>query len=75
LPADSLLASLPRLDLDPAQATRFLNGQTIPLEAAEGSCRVYRREAELLGVGEARSGAGLHPVRLLATGKLPVASG
>jgi tRNA pseudouridine55 synthase len=68
LPADSLLEGLPRLELDQAQAARFLNGQVIQLDATEGPCRVYLREGQLLGVGEALRGAGLRPVRLLATG-------
>jgi len=67
-PADSLLAELPRLDLDEAQAARFLNGQAIDLAVCGGSCRVYLRDGPLLGVGEARPGVGLRPVRLLASG-------
>jgi tRNA pseudouridine55 synthase len=68
LPADSLLADLPRLELVEEQARRFLNGQSIPLEAAEGTCRVYAIEGALLGVGEVRAQGGLRPVRLLASG-------
>ena len=68
LPAESLLEELPRLDLDEAQASRFLNGQAIELDAAAGTCRVYLREGSLLGVGETRPGSGLHPRRLLARG-------
>lgn len=68
LPADSLLAELPRLDLDEQQAARFLNGQAIDVNGSAGPCRVYRREGPLLGVGETRTGFGLRPVRLLARG-------
>lgn len=74
LPPDSLLADLPRLDLEEEQARRFMNGQSLPLAAREGPvpgdgpCRVYRREGTLLGIGEARQGSGLRPVRLLASG-------
>ncbi len=68
LPAESLLEELPRLDLDEVQASRFLNGQAIALDAAAGTCRVYLREGSLLGVGETRPGSGLHPRRLLARG-------
>ena len=74
LPPDSLLEDLPRLDLEEEQATRFINGQSVQLEAregpvpGEGPCRVYRREGALLGIGEARPGGGLRPVRLLASG-------
>jgi tRNA pseudouridine55 synthase len=68
LPADSLLADLPRLDLAEEQARRFLNGQAVLLEASAGQCSVYRAEGALLGVGEVRAQGGLHPVRLLASG-------
>jgi len=68
LPADSLLADLPRLELAEEQARRFLNGQAIPLEASEGPRSVYRAAGALLGVGEVRAQGGLHPVRLLASG-------
>ncbi len=74
LPPESLLADLPRLDLEEEQAKRFMNGQSLPLDAREGPvpgdgpCRVYRREGALLGIGEARPGSGLRPVRLLASG-------
>jgi len=68
LPADSLLAELPRLDLDEPQAACFLNGQAIDLNGSPGPCRVYRRGGRLLGVGETRPGIGLRPVRLLARG-------
>jgi len=68
LPADSLLAGLPRLVLAEEQARRFLNGQAVPVEASEGPRSVYRAEGALLGVGEVRAQGGLHPVRLLASG-------
>jgi len=74
LPPDSLLADLPRVDLDDAAAERFLQGQTVPQaggaglnpELRRGLIRVYRRPGELLGVGEAGQAGGLQPVRLLA---------
>ncbi len=68
LPADSLLADLPRLELAEEQARRFLNGQAIPFKASAGPCCVYRAEGALLGVGEVRAQGHLHPVRLLASG-------
>ena len=80
LPADSLLADLPRLDLAAELSERFLNGQAVALQAPaqagiSGPCRVYREAGVLLGVGEAGPGAELHPVRLLAKANRPVASG
>ena len=68
LPPDCLLADLPRLELAVEQATRFLNGQPVRLDAPAGRCRVYQLAGPLLGVGESRPGSGLHPVRLLASG-------
>jgi tRNA pseudouridine55 synthase len=68
LPAESLLAGLPRLELDASQTARFMNGQAIDVKVSPGPCRVYRSEGPLLGVGESRPGIGLRPVRLLARG-------
>lgn len=66
LPADSLLEALPRLELDEAQAARFLNGQGVsPETPCAGPCRVYR-DGILLGVGEGRPGGELWPTRLIA---------
>ena len=68
LPLDSLLADLPRLDLEAGQADRFLNGQAVELQVPAGLIRVYQFAGPLLGIGEARPVGGLHPVRLLARG-------
>lgn len=73
LPADSLLADLPRLELAAELSERFLKGQAVALQAPaqsgiNGPCRVYREAGALLGVGEAGPGGELHPVRLLARG-------
>lgn len=69
LPADLLLQALPRVELDPGQAIRFLHGQMLPMTGApEGACRVYRQAGSLLGVGEGARGGELHPVRVLASG-------
>ena len=68
LPPDSLLEALPRIDLDEAQAERFLHGQAVAREAPAGPCRVYRKDGPLLGVGGAGPGNELRPVRLIARG-------
>ena len=68
LPPDSLLEALPRIDLDEAQAERFLHGQAVAREAPAGPCRVYRKDGPLLGVGGAGPGSELRPVRLIARG-------
>jgi tRNA pseudouridine55 synthase len=66
LPADALLASLPRLDLDAGDAWRLERGQPITgRELPDGDYRVY--DAGRF-VGVARTSAGvLRPRRLLAT--------
>lgn len=68
LPADSLLGELPRLDLDEAQAERFLMGQATPSRGPRegGACRVYGSGA-LLGVGRLENGV-LQPRRSIARG-------
>lgn len=76
LPVESLLAQLPRVALDAAQAARFLKGQPVALEEPQlGRCRVVDRGGELLGVGEIRAGGDLRPVRLLARRAGTAASG
>lgn len=66
LPPDSLLAELPRLDLEASGAERFLNGRAVAVQrSGNGPCRVYRDGERLLGIG--RLGPdGLQPVRLIA---------
>ncbi len=69
LPPDSLLESLPRLELPAGLAVRFLKGQAVVHQAARpGPCRVYREAGALLGVGESGPDGELRPVRLLASG-------
>ena len=73
LPLDTLIASLPRIDLDLAMSTRFLHGQRLPLPDARycGTVRVYgvldpaRSGATLLGTADLRDGGVLAPLRLL----------
>lgn len=66
LPVDSLLIDLPRLDLEPPQAERFLNGQAVQLlGSSRGPCRVYLAGGALLGVGKLESDR-LQPGRLIA---------
>jgi tRNA pseudouridine55 synthase len=66
LPAERLLAGLPRVDLDGLQADRFCQGQRVVLGSApEGRCSVYRAQGELLGLGERGPQGDLLPRRLL----------
>lgn len=65
LPVDSLLQSLPRLDLDPASALRFGNGNPVVRPGAiPGRVRVYA-DGRLVGLGRAESDDTVHPVRLI----------
>ena len=74
LPLDTLIASLPRIDLDPAMSARFLHGQRLPLPDASdcGRVRVYgfvdttRSSAPtLLGIANLRDDGVLAPQRLM----------
>lgn len=67
LPADSLLAFLPVVRLDPETALRFVHGQAVPAATAPAAaCRVLGDAGVLLGVGEAGADGKLRPVRLLS---------
>ena len=63
-PLDSLLQSLPAVDLDETAAARFCHGNPVAVAAgAAGKIRVYEA-GRLLGVGDAAGGE-LRPKRLL----------
>jgi len=66
-PVDSLLESLPQVDLPEAATGRFLQGQAVVLPAADptGLYRVYGPGGTFLGRGRAAEGL-LYPDRLLA---------
>jgi tRNA pseudouridine55 synthase len=73
-PVDALIVGLPRIDLDPPTAARFLNGQRLPAQALGTSpaaelfegrrLRVYA-DARLVGLADWRNGV-LAPRRLIA---------
>lgn len=74
LPADALLAGLPRVTLDAAASARLRHGQPVPLPAGatNDSCtgarvRVYADDGTLLGVARCDDGGLLVPQRLVAT--------
>ncbi len=67
LPADTLLASLPRVELGHTQAQRFAHGNPLDLGGAAGRVRVYGPEQRLLGLAEIDEHGALHPRRLIAT--------
>jgi tRNA pseudouridine55 synthase len=66
LPPDTLLSSLPRVELGEAQARRFANGNALDLGAAAGRVRVYGPEQRLLGLAEIDEHGALNPRRLIA---------
>ncbi len=68
LPADTLLASLARIELNDADAARLLHGQTVETNAAPSPrVRVYGA-AGLLGVASIGADGMLAPLRLVRTG-------
>lgn len=64
-PVDSLLQSLPAVELDASSAARFRHGNPVP-GSGEGLHRVYA-DGLLCGVARADGAGLLHPKRLLAT--------
>ncbi|MBI3045379.1 MAG: tRNA pseudouridine(55) synthase TruB [Betaproteobacteria bacterium] len=70
LPADAMVASLPRLDLDAAETRRLIRGQPVerPGAGAAGLARVYGPGESFLGVAEVTCPGRIVPKRLTATG-------
>jgi tRNA pseudouridine55 synthase len=68
LPEDALVASLPRLDLDPPMARRLSQGQSVPHGAvhAAGLARVYGPGGAFMGVAEVLTRGEIVPRRLLS---------
>ena len=66
LPLDSLLASLPSVELGESDAGRFCHGQRLPLRIAPAPrVRVYGSDARLLGVASVDEHGVLAPQRLI----------
>jgi tRNA pseudouridine55 synthase len=67
-PADTLLAGMPRIELDAGQSARLQQGQAVALEPLPvlnpGTVRAYGPEGRFLGVAECRGGL-LHARRLV----------
>lgn len=69
LPLDALIAELPRVDLEPHHADRFVLGQRLPLCVAPAPrVRVYGPAARLLGLGRVEHDGVLAPRRLIRAG-------
>lgn len=67
-PADALLTSLPRLELDEAAMQRFSHGQAVRAGHGQpaGSWRVYAASGRFLGLGRSVADEFVAPVRLVA---------
>lgn len=68
LPADALVSSLPRLDLDPETALRLSHGQSVAHSATpdEGLARIYGPSGIFLGVAEVKAQGRIVPRRLVS---------
>lgn len=68
LPADALVLSLPRLDLDPESALRLSHGQRVAHCAVqeEGLARIYAPGGIFLGVAEVKAHGQIVPRRLVS---------
>jgi tRNA pseudouridine55 synthase len=66
LSLNSLLADLPRAELDAAQEARFRNGQSLDSFPGEGLRAVYGADGAVIGLARAQPGGALRPLRLLA---------
>ncbi len=69
LPLDTLLSTLPRIELDAGAAERFTHGNPVPLPTSgknAGKYRVYHA-SRLLGIGKHDAQNCLWPKRLIAT--------
>ena len=69
LPAEALVARLPRCDVDDEDARRFAHGQVIRLAQAGVPCEtaIFGPGGRFLGVGRAVGDATMVPVRLMAS--------
>ena len=65
LPAESLVAGMTKVDVEPADASRFRNGQRVPVAVtATGECAVFSGR-DFLGVGDVADGVA-SPRRVVA---------
>ena len=67
-PADALLTTMPRLDLDADATRRFGHGQTVPVVQGPvaGQLRIYADDGRFLGLGHAAPDGQVAPARLVA---------
>ena len=69
LPVDSLVAALPRVDLDEGQAQKIATGRTVqsPCTVHPGLVRIYGPRQEYLGIATMEMPGSIVPRRLMAT--------
>ena len=69
LPPDAMVASLPRLDLEEAQATRICRGLGVECRGTEteGLARIYGPECRFLGIAQVTAPGHIRPRRLIAS--------
>lgn len=72
-PVDSLLGSLPRIELDEGLAGRFRQGQRLALDAQPKGARVrvYAPDEELLGTANVTEWGVVAPERLISNERIP----
>ncbi len=77
LPVDVLVATLPRIDLGPAEMRQIVTGQEIewPDAPDAGLARIYGPGRDFLGVVEIRAPYRIAARRLMAQGTMPGAAG
>jgi tRNA pseudouridine55 synthase len=77
LPEDALVASLPRLNLDAAGASRLRHGQSVERHEVRvaGLARIYGPDREFLGIGEVTAAGLVVPRRLVSTARTAAATG
>ncbi len=71
LPADALVVSLPRFDLDASETLQLSQGRPVERKgahAAEGLARIYGPDREFLGIAELTGPGRIVPKRLTARG-------
>ena len=68
-PADALIASYPRLELDDASAASLLHGREVAVDGAPGLVRLYCTD-RFIGLGERGEDGRVVSRRLIATGQI-----
>jgi tRNA pseudouridine55 synthase len=65
LPEEALVGDRPRLTIESLAATKFRQGQAVPVDHPGGGVAVFDREGSFLGIGEIDASGALKPKRLM----------